>query len=48
MKQDLQQLILDAAIITTVFETYKEAFLKHLIGRDKKRLAGPRREKLSS
>ena len=38
----------DAAIITTVFETYKEAFLKHLIGRDKKRLAGPRREKLSS
>lgn len=28
----------DAAIITTVFETYKEAFLKHLVGKDKKRL----------
>jgi uncharacterized membrane protein YkvA (DUF1232 family) len=32
----------DAAIITTVFETYKEAFLKHLVQRDRhqaKRLA---------
>ena len=28
----------DAAIITSVFETYKEAFLKQLVGRDKKRL----------
>jgi len=37
----------DAAIITTVFETYKKAFLKHLVKQDKKRLAGPRREKLS-
>jgi uncharacterized membrane protein YkvA (DUF1232 family) len=27
----------DAAIITTVFETYKEAFLKHLVSRDRKR-----------
>jgi uncharacterized membrane protein YkvA (DUF1232 family) len=26
----------DAAIITTVFETYKEAFLKHLVSRDRK------------
>jgi uncharacterized membrane protein YkvA (DUF1232 family) len=26
----------DAAIITAVFETYKEAFLKHLVERDRK------------
>ena len=26
----------DAAIIATVFETYKEVFLKHLVGRDRK------------
>lgn len=26
----------DAAIISTVFETYKEAFLRHLVGRDRK------------
>jgi uncharacterized membrane protein YkvA (DUF1232 family) len=38
----------DAAIITTVFETYKETFLKHLVKRDKKRLARPHREKQSS
>ena len=28
----------DAAIITSVFETYKEAFLKHLVEQDRKRL----------
>ena len=28
----------DAAIITTVFETYKKAFLKQLVREDKKRL----------
>ena len=28
----------DAAIITAVFETYKEAFLKHLVEQDRKRL----------
>jgi uncharacterized membrane protein YkvA (DUF1232 family) len=33
----------DAAIITTVFETYKEAFLKLLVKQDKKRLARPSR-----
>jgi uncharacterized membrane protein YkvA (DUF1232 family) len=33
----------DAAIITVVFETYKEAFLKHLVRQEKKRLARPSR-----
>jgi uncharacterized membrane protein YkvA (DUF1232 family) len=31
----------DAAMITTVFETYREAFLQHLLRQDKKRLMRP-------
>jgi uncharacterized membrane protein YkvA (DUF1232 family) len=34
----------DAAIIAVVFETYKEAFLKHLVKQDKRRLASPSQE----
>ena len=33
----------DAAIITVVFETYKEAFLRLLVKQEKKRLARPSR-----